>query len=118
MRTPQSEDLVHVPYRADIDGLRAVAVLAVVAYHLLPRSIPGGFVGVDVFFVLSGFLISGIIFKNLAEERWSFVTFYVRRILRIFPALILVVSLSITVGWVVLGPDEFKQLGKHAAAGA
>lgn len=66
-------------YRPDIDGLRAIAVLSVVAFHAAPMRITGGFVGVDVFFVISGYLISGIVLKNIAEKRFSFADFYVRR---------------------------------------
>ena len=62
-------------YRADIDGLRAVAVMAVVAFHAFPAWLPGGFVGVDIFFVISGYLISGIILRALAEGRFSFADF-------------------------------------------
>src|ERR1700744_4577359 len=75
---------VKLSYRPDIEGLRAVAVIAVVAFHAFPNAIPGGFVGVDVFFVISGFLISSIIFDDLDADRFSFVQFYARRILRIF----------------------------------
>jgi peptidoglycan/LPS O-acetylase OafA/YrhL len=105
-------------YRADVDGLRAVAVLAVLAFHAFPHALPGGFAGVDVFFVISGFLISGIIFDDLARGRFTFANFYWRRIRRIFPALILVLAGSLALGWLVLLPDEYRQLGKHVAAGA
>src|SRR5579872_1080522 len=74
-------------YRPDIDGLRAIAVLAVIGFHAFPEYLPGGFVGVDVFFVISGFLISGIILEALQEQRFSLAGFYSRRIRRIFPAL-------------------------------
>src|SRR5207237_2814722 len=106
-------------YRADIDGLRAVAVLAVVMFHAFPRRLPGGFVGVDVFFVISGFLISGIILDGLAREKFAFGEFYRRRIARLFPALVVVLVASLVVGWFVLTATEYWQLGKHvAAAGA
>ncbi|HEJ1529719.1 TPA: acyltransferase [Pseudomonas aeruginosa] len=105
-------------YRADIDGLRAVAVLSVVAFHAFPEWFQGGFIGVDVFFVISGFLISSIIFKGLERGTFRFVDFYVRRIRRIFPALLLVLAASGVMGWAVLLPDEYAQLGKHIAAGA
>ena len=80
----------HIPsgYRPDIDGLRAVAVLAVVVFHAFPAALRGGFVGVDVFFVISGYLISGIIFQQLRAGRFSLATFYANRVRRIFPALL------------------------------
>jgi peptidoglycan/LPS O-acetylase OafA/YrhL len=105
-------------YRADIDGIRAVAVLVVVAYHAFPALVPGGFVGVDVFFVISGFLISGIIFGSLERGAFSFADFYRRRIRRIFPALIVVLAASCVLGWFLLLPAELEQLGKHVAGGA
>ena len=110
--------LTHPKYRADIDGLRAIAVLSVVGFHAFPDWIFGGFIGVDIFFVISGFLISGIIFGNLENNSFSYIEFYVRRIKRIFPALILVLVLSFAFGWYVLLPDEFQQLVKHEAAGS
>ncbi len=110
--------LTHLEYRPDIDGLRAVAVLSVVGYHAFPKWVPGGFVGVDVFFVISGYLISTIIFGNIERDNFSYIEFYARRIKRIFPALILVLIASMVFGWYVLFSDEFRQLGKHAAAGA
>ncbi len=108
----------HPKYRPDIDGLRAVAVLPVVAFHAAPQVLSGGFVGVDIFFVISGFLISGIIFQNLDRGTFSFGEFYSRRIKRIFPALILVLCTCLTVGWFKLFSNEYQQLGKHVAAGA
>lgn len=107
-----------VKYRPDIDGLRAVAILLVVIYHAVPTSIPGGFIGVDIFFVISGFLISSIIFSGLKNNSFSFLDFYEKRAKRIFPALILVLLTSLIVGYYVLLPDEFSQLGKHITAGA
>lgn len=103
----------HLGYRPDIDGLRAFAVLAVVVYHAFPSVLSGGFIGVDVFFVISGFLISGIMFKSLQFGNFSFSDFYARRIKRIFPALILVLSASFAFAWFVLFDDELKQLGNH-----
>lgn len=105
-------------YRSDIDGLRAIAVLSVVAFHAFPKVVTGGFIGVDVFFVISGFLISTILFENLEHEQFSFIDFYARRIRRIFPALIFVLVSCFALGWFVLLPDEYKQLGKHMAGGA
>ena len=105
-------------YRPDVDGLRAIAVLAVVAFHAFPGAAPGCFAGVDVFFVISGFLISSIIFDDLRGGRFSFAGFYWRRVRRIFPALILVLAACLALGWLVLLPDEYATLGKHVAAGA
>jgi peptidoglycan/LPS O-acetylase OafA/YrhL len=105
-------------YRPDIDGLRAIAVISVVAFHAFPDLAPGGFVGVDIFFVISGFLISSIIFGGLAQNQFSFVDFYRRRIRRIFPSLVTVLIACFGFGWLALLPDEFKQLGKHIAGGA
>lgn len=105
-------------YRPDIDGLRAVAILSVVAFHAFPNSLQGGFIGVDVFFVISGFLISNIIFGGLRRGDFSFADFYGHRIKRIFPALIVVLAASYSFGAFILLPDEFKLLGKHTAAGA
>ena len=85
-------------YRPDIDGLRAVSVLAVVAFHAFPSLVPGGFVGVDVFFVISGFLISGIIFDELRRDEFTLQKFYARRVRRIFPALIVVLAASAFAG--------------------
>ncbi|WMN20277.1 acyltransferase family protein [Pseudomonas piscis] len=112
------KQLEHPKYRADIDGLRAIAVLAVVAFHAFPSLIRGGFVGVDVFFVISGFLISTIVFGSLEKNVFSFREFYARRIKRIFPALLLVLASSFSFGWFALLADEYKQLGRHIAAGA
>jgi peptidoglycan/LPS O-acetylase OafA/YrhL len=110
--------LVHPEYRADIDGLRAIAVLSVVIFHAFPDATNGGFVGVDIFFVISGFLISTIIFGSLERNSFSLVKFYMRRINRIFPALLAVLISSLIFGWFVLFADEYKQLGKHIAGGA
>src|ERR1044071_6767179 len=98
-------------YRRDIDGLRAVAVLAVLAFHAFPQILPGGFVGVDVFFVISGYLISGILFSDLQRGQFTYREFYVRRIRRIFPALALVLAACLVFGWLVLLDAEYTQLG-------
>ncbi len=112
------EHLTHPKYRPDIDGLRAVAILTVVGFHAFPVWFKGGFIGVDIFFIISGFLISTIIFGSLERNSFSFVTFYTRRIKRIFPALLLVLIASSVFGWFTLLADEYKQLGKHIAGGA
>ncbi len=105
-------------YRADLDGLRAIAVLAVVGFHAFPTALRGGFVGVDIFFVISGFLISSIVFTRVERSSFSIVEFYDRRIRRIFPALILVMTASLLFGFHALLADEYEQLGKHVAGGA
>ena len=105
-------------YRPDIDGLRAIAVLAVIGYHAFPKWITGGFVGVDIFFVISGYLISTVILESLSGDTFSLRAFYARRIRRIFPALLVVLLAVFGIGWLLLFAVEFKQLGKHIAASA
>ena len=101
-----------------IDGLRAVAILLVILFHAFPKLIPGGFIGVDIFFVISGYLITQIIVNQANFNQFSFIDFYSRRIRRIFPALILVLIVIYAFGWFVMLPGEFMQLGKHIAGGA
>lgn len=108
----------NIQYRPDIDGLRAIAVLAVVTFHAFPDALPGGFVGVDFFFVISGYLIGGILLKSIANNTFSFADFYARRVNRIFPALLTVLVSCYVFGWFGLFADEFEQLGKHLAGGA
>jgi len=115
VRTSLRDD--HTGYRPDIDGLRAVAVASVLVFHAFPGALPGGFVGVDIFFVISGYLISGIILRDLASDRFTFRDFYVRRVRRIFPALGLVLLATLLVGWWGLLPADFRQLGVHVAGG-
>jgi peptidoglycan/LPS O-acetylase OafA/YrhL len=107
-------------YRPDIDGLRAVAVLSVVIFHAFPDEawLPGGFVGVDVFFVISGYLISKILFSEIEQQRFSLASFYGRRIRRIFPALAVCLAAVLAYGFVVLMPSELAQLGKQVFFGA
>ena len=105
-------------YRPDIDGLRGLAILLVVIYHFFPKSIPGGFIGVDIFFVISGYLITSIIFLNLQERKFSIYDFYARRIRRIFPPLFLVLLVVYALGWLSLFALEYQQLGKHIFSGA
>ena len=106
----------HPAYRPDIDGLRAIAVLSVVFFHAFPSKLPGGFIGVDIFFVISGFLISSIIFKSLNNDDFSFADFYARRIKRILPALALVFLFCLVVGALKIPPSDFKIIGKHVFA--
>jgi peptidoglycan/LPS O-acetylase OafA/YrhL len=115
--TSKAGPLAHPTYRPDIDGLRAIAVLSVLLFHAYPEYIHGGFIGVDIFFVISGFLISSIIFGGLETDTFSFIEFYARRVKRIFPALALVLAASFAAGSVILYGDEFKPFGKHIAAG-
>ncbi|MEO5811271.1 MAG: acyltransferase family protein [Rhodanobacter sp.] len=110
-------------YRPDIDGVRALAVLAVLVYHYSPGNLPGGFIGVDIFFVISGYLITGILVKAIEENQFStfrglLSDFYQRRIRRIFPSLILVLSSCLVIGWLVMFSSEYESLGKYVAAGA
>ncbi|WP_315782725.1 acyltransferase family protein [Bradyrhizobium sp. SZCCHNPS1003] len=105
-------------YRPDIDGLRAVAVIAVLMYHALPSMLPGGFFGVDIFFVISGYLITGIIHQQIQQNRFSLAEFYMRRIRRIFPALVLVIAITFAAGWFLLPMREMKSLGANIAGGA
>jgi peptidoglycan/LPS O-acetylase OafA/YrhL len=108
----------HPKYRPDIDGLRAVAIVSVLLFHAFPSLLPSGFVGVDIFFVISGFLITTIIATGLQHESFSFIDFWSRRIRRIFPALLVVLLACTAAGWFLLLPDEFKELGKHLASAA
>jgi len=101
------------PYRADIDGLRAVAIVSVVAFHAWPQHFPGGFFGVDVFFVISGFLISRIVLS----PGFAFGEFYRRRVRRLFPALIAVVVVTLIVGRFLLATEDFRNLLKYAIGG-
>lgn len=105
-------------YRPDIDGLRAFAVVAVILFHAWPEKLSGGFLGVDVFFVISGFLISSIILSELEDGKFSLWHFYARRARRIFPALAIVLIATAAAGWLLLLPDEYRLLGRHLAAGS
>ena len=101
-------------FRPDIEGLRALAVLPILVFHLDPLLCPGGFVGVDIFFVVSGFLISGLILEQ--GEAFSARRFYLRRVLRLFPALLVTLLVTLCAGWKYLGPAEYVQLAKSAIA--
>ena len=111
--------LVRMKYRPDIDGLRAVAVISAVLFHVFPEWMGGGgFTGPEVFFVISGYLISSIIFLGLESGTFSFTDFYARRIRRVFPALLAVLIGCFVIGWFALLSDEFEELGRHIAGGA
>lgn len=103
-------------FRSDINGLRAIAVIAVVLYHFSVPRFEGGFLGVDVFFVISGFLMTGIIFRGIEKGGFSILTFYKYRARRIIPALAVLCFVLLAAGWFVLLPSEFRALGKEAAA--
>ena len=107
-----------IAYRADIDGLRAVAVLSVIGFHAVPKSVTGGFIGVDIFFVISGYLISSLILGGLKNGSFSYLEFYARRVRRIFPALTVVLIFVWALGWFALYPANFEALNKHIVAGA
>ncbi|UJF17139.1 acyltransferase [Vibrio sp. SS-MA-C1-2] len=106
----------NLTFRYDINGLRAIAVIAVVIFHFNANLIPGGFAGVDVFFVISGFLMTGIIFKSLESNTFSIFKFYVARANRIIPSLVVVCLAVLALGWFILPALEYKQLGKHVAS--
>jgi peptidoglycan/LPS O-acetylase OafA/YrhL len=105
-------------YRPGIDGLRAVAILSVLGFHVSSDLLPGGFCGVDICFSLSGFLITGIVLNELQSGRFSIRQFYARRARRLFPALIIVLLTTFGRGWLILLPDEFQNPGIDVAAGA
>ena len=110
--------MLHLKYRPDIDGLRAIAVLSVVLFHAFPDLLTGGFVGVDIFFVISGYLITAIILGSLDAGSFSFLEFFARRVRRIFPELLIVLLACLAAGWAVMLTSEYATLGKHTAAAA
>ena len=101
-------------YNPALDGLRGVAIALVVLFHIWPDLFSFGYVGVDIFFVLSGFLITQIILTKLNSDTFSFKEFYRNRIRRIFPAMIVVVLTALLIGYLLLLPNEFSTLGRHA----
>ncbi len=105
-------------YRGDVDGLRALAVAMVVLFHAWPARLPGGFAGVDIFFVISGYLITGIILSKLDEKRFSVLDFFSRRIRRIGPALVVVLLGTLALGFVAIPFVDYRALGLQATAGS
>lgn len=105
----------HLEYKEHIDALRGIAVLLVVIFHALPDVVAGGFIGVDVFFVISGYLITLIILSSLEKNEFSLKEFYGKRVRCLFPALLTVLLFALIVGWLVLFPKEYEQLGKHVS---
>ena len=123
---PQNDSMVSQPlgsntrhlefdaYRPEIDGLRGVAVLVVILFHIDPQWLPGGFVGVDVFFVISGYLITGILDKELSNDRFTITSFYERRIRRILPALWALFVVCLPISYWLLLPADAEAAGKSA----
>jgi len=103
-------------FRKDINGLRAIAVIAVVLFHFNASWLPGGFAGVDVFFVISGFLMTSIIFRGLENNSFNLFKFYVARANRIIPALAVLCIVLLIFGWFYLAPLDYRSLGKHVAS--
>lgn len=108
----------HIAYQPHIDGLRAIAVVTVLVFHAFPTALRGGFVGVDIFFVISGYLITKVITSTLEQNSFGIADFYSRRIRRIFPALILVLLCCFGYGWHTMLAEDLLQLGKHTVGGA
>ena len=105
-------------FRPDIEGLRALAILPVVAYHAFPKLLPSGFVGVDVFFVISGFLITSLLIQHHEAWRYSILAFYAARIRRISPALFVMLALVIPLAVLLLSPAGLQEFGRTLSATA
>jgi len=116
MRTPAPQDGRAFRYRLDIDGLRALAILPILLLHCGVTRLRGGFVGVDIFFVISGYLITAIMVRDIAEARFSIARFYRHRIVRILPALLVMMTVTLAIGCVLLLPNQLRDLGRSAAA--
>src|ERR1700679_1957946 len=104
------------PYRNDIDGLRAIAVIAVVLFHARVSLFSGGFVGVDIFFVISGYLIGAHIYRDVSQRQFSMARFYQRRAKRILPALFAVLLFCYGMSFLLLSPMEMRRFGAFAAS--
>lgn len=111
-----AQQMKSLTYRSDVDGMRAIAILSVVAYHCNLPFTRGGFVGVDIFFVISGFLIGSLIYKEIGEHRFTLAVFYKRRAKRIVPALIGVLFFCYLAGVLMLSPHELRDFGRSAVA--
>lgn len=103
-------------FRIDINGMRAYAVILVVLFHFNILGFSAGFIGVDIFFVISGYLMTKIILDQIAQDRFSIWKFYLARGIRILPALLVLAVVVALVGWFLLIPEEYKTYGKHAAS--
>lgn len=104
-------------YRPDIDGLRAISIILVLLYHFLPGRVPGGFIGVDIFFVISGYLITHQIVANIERKKFSIAVFYAHRARRILPALLIVLASSSVLAYFTLYADQLKDIGHQILAG-
>lgn len=102
----------HNSYRTDVDGLRGLAIILVVLFHLFPNEAPNGYLGVDIFFVISGYLISSSVIRDLNKNQFSWKSFIQKRIKRIIPALISTLYISTILGVIILSPNELVQLAK------
>src|SRR5688572_23412351 len=109
-----AEHLQRLGYRPDVDGLRAIAVLSILFFHLHRPMLPGGFVGVDIFFTISGFLITRNICAEIEARRFSLAEFYRRRIKRIAPALLVVVLATLIASQILLLPEDGRDTAKSA----
>ncbi|RZM25648.1 MAG: acyltransferase, partial [Sphingomonas sp.] len=116
MGSIKPEDASALRYRPDIDGLRALAILPILLLHCGVTKLRGGFVGVDIFFVISGFLITAIMVRDIADGRFSIARFYRHRIVRILPALLVMMTVTLAIGCVLLLPNQLRDLGRSAAA--
>ncbi|MCG8041769.1 MAG: acyltransferase [Candidatus Thiodiazotropha endolucinida] len=105
-----------IKYRPEIDGLRALAVIPVILFHAGFSAFSGGFIGVDVFFVISGYLITSIILKEYKNKNFSFINFYERRARRILPALFFIIAVTFPFAWLWMSPDDLREFGGSAAA--
>jgi peptidoglycan/LPS O-acetylase OafA/YrhL len=105
-------------YRPDIDGLRGLSILLVLIFHAFPSHLAGGYLGVDIFFVISGYLITKIIVGQFERKQFSIFNFYSRRIRRLFPALVIVLAACLVLGWFSLYANEFQELGLHVFSGS
>lgn len=103
-------------YLRHVDGLRGISVLLVVLYHAWPEAVPGGFIGVDVFFVISGFLITRLLLAEQSESRFSYTSFLLRRVRRLWPSFALVLLVTLGLGWVLLEPGALADMGRSALA--
>jgi hypothetical protein len=117
LRSPVSKHhQLNVKYRRDIDGLRCIAIVPVVLCHAGAVHFAGGFIGVDIFFVISGFLITSIILREIGRDRFTIVGFYERRCRRILPALIVLISSCVVIGYFTLLPGQYSDFAKSAIA--